>query len=128
MRGEDYVYPPTTADQVILSDGTRLEKNGKVYADGVRASGVYYFALLSSDWTSNEDGTFSQEVAIEGITSANEGLVDLDTRNLTAADSAFVQKVWSNIDKAETVDGGIVFTCCSAIPSIDIPAKVGVFY
>lgn len=33
MRGEDYVYPPTTADQVILSDGTRLEKNGKVMAD-----------------------------------------------------------------------------------------------
>ena len=32
-NGENYIYPPTTADQVILSDGTRLEKNGQIIAD-----------------------------------------------------------------------------------------------
>ena len=28
MYGEDYIYPLTRAEQVVLSDGTRLEKNG----------------------------------------------------------------------------------------------------
>lgn len=30
QSGEDFIYPITTADQVILSDGSRLEKNGAV--------------------------------------------------------------------------------------------------
>lgn len=29
-NGEDYIYPVTTADQIILSDGSRLEKNGVI--------------------------------------------------------------------------------------------------
>lgn len=33
MLGENYIYPLTTADQVILADGTRLMKNGKITAD-----------------------------------------------------------------------------------------------
>lgn len=28
MNGADYIYPITTADQIILSDGSRLEKDG----------------------------------------------------------------------------------------------------
>ena len=41
MNGEDYVYPLTTADQVILSDGTRLEKNGEIVAnDSEKLGGV----------------------------------------------------------------------------------------
>ena len=32
--GEKYIYPLTTADQIILSDGTRLEKNGVLGAGG----------------------------------------------------------------------------------------------
>lgn len=30
QSGEDFIYPITTADQVILSDGSRLEKNGAI--------------------------------------------------------------------------------------------------
>lgn len=33
MLGENYIYPLTTADQVILADGTRLMKNGTITAD-----------------------------------------------------------------------------------------------
>lgn len=33
QSGEDFIYPITTADQVILSDGSRLEKVGKINAD-----------------------------------------------------------------------------------------------
>ena len=30
QSGEDFIYPLTTSDQVILSDGSRLEKNGLI--------------------------------------------------------------------------------------------------
>lgn len=33
MRGSDYVLPVTTADQIILESGQRLEQNGKIIAD-----------------------------------------------------------------------------------------------
>lgn len=33
MLGENYIYPLTTADQVIIADGTRLMKNGTITAD-----------------------------------------------------------------------------------------------
>lgn len=34
QSGEDFIYPITTADQVILSDGSRLEKNGQISIGG----------------------------------------------------------------------------------------------
>ena len=34
QSGEDFIYPLTTADQVILSDGSRLEKNGQISIGG----------------------------------------------------------------------------------------------
>ena len=30
MQGGDFYYPQTTAKQIILSDGSRLEKNGEI--------------------------------------------------------------------------------------------------
>ena len=35
-NGDNYIYPPTTGDQVILSDGSRLEKNGEIIADRLK--------------------------------------------------------------------------------------------
>lgn len=33
QSGGDFIYPLTTADQIILSDGSRLEKNGTIHAN-----------------------------------------------------------------------------------------------
>lgn len=38
-NGEDFIYPVTTADQIILSDGTRLEKNGQLAVGGGGGAG-----------------------------------------------------------------------------------------
>lgn len=51
MNGEDYVYPVTTADQIILSDGSRLEKDGEIVANNSEDSeklGGYTFDSLKS--------------------------------------------------------------------------------
>lgn len=36
----DGIYPPTTADQVIKADGTRLEQNGEILADRAREADI----------------------------------------------------------------------------------------
>ena len=41
---EDHIYPLTTADQVILSDGSRLEKNGEVIADKAHIADTSHIA------------------------------------------------------------------------------------
>ena len=38
QSGKDFIYPITTADQVILADGSRLEKNGIVSANVATAA------------------------------------------------------------------------------------------
>ena len=38
VQGGAGIYPLTTADQVILSDGSRLEKDGKISADSAANS------------------------------------------------------------------------------------------
>ena len=37
QSGEDFIYPLTTADQIILRDGSRLEKNGQISINGTAA-------------------------------------------------------------------------------------------
>lgn len=46
--GEKGVYPLTTADQVILADGTRLMKNGAIAADNASKIGGYSFDALKT--------------------------------------------------------------------------------
>ena len=38
VRGGVGIYPLTTADQVILADGSRLEKDGRISADSAANS------------------------------------------------------------------------------------------
>ena len=45
MRGEDYVYPLTKAEQVVLADGTRLDKGGEIYADRLGGVSAENYAL-----------------------------------------------------------------------------------
>ena len=60
-NGDDHVYPLTMADQVILSDGSRLEKNGVVEA-GKLSEGKTI--KLSGDVTGSASFDGSENVTI----------------------------------------------------------------
>lgn len=69
MRGSDYVMPITTADQVVLADGTRLEKNGKIYA-------YYADSAAYTPYTNIADNSdFTKWVAQAGIGGLHDSVV-----------------------------------------------------
>jgi len=49
-QGDDEVCPITTADQIILADGSRLEKNGKIVADDLSEEGASVFLSELKDY------------------------------------------------------------------------------
>lgn len=79
QSGEDFIYPLTTADQVILSDGSRLEKNGQISIGG---------------------GTVK---TVSGIAPDSAGNVALGAANIGAATAGEVSQLKSDkLDKTAT--------------------------
>ena len=70
--GEKGVYPLTTADQIILSDGTRLEKNGKIDANTLNGIEV-------SDFVTKDQ--VKVYTAGHGISVSDDGVISLALEN-----------------------------------------------
>ena len=129
MRGSDYVLPLTSADQVILQNGNRLEQNGKIVADVVKGvSGEFItVAVPVENWVQQEDGRWTNMVEIDGITSQTRGrYADVDLSDATLETYEAIETAWLNISVMNTVDGGIMFTAFNTIPSIDLNVNVEV--
>ena len=90
-NGEDYIYPVTTGDQVILSDGSRLEKNGVVEAG--RLNDAKEIALTgdvtgSVSFDGSNDVTIdtfisSTDLGFASVSHTHDDLVSSDCGNLT---------------------------------------------
>lgn len=110
--GEDHIYPLTTADQIILSDGTRLEKNGVVSA------AKFYSATFSvNNWTSS--APYTQTVAIEGMRETSHPIVDIDMSSATTDNIDQLSEVWANIGRVITNDNSATVYCYKNKPTIN---------
>ena len=69
MNGTDYIYPITTADQIILSDGNRLEKNGKIVADSSNDSNKLG-GIAASEYATHSDVSSYVSTAITNALNA----------------------------------------------------------
>ena len=146
-NGNNYLYPQTTADQILLSDGTRLEKNGKVVADKfkepraialtgdvvgsvdfdgskgvsinttVSASKYYTVILKASDW--NSSAPYTQTVNVEGIKDADNPIIDINMSD-TTNNSANLLKAWMLVGRVATNNDSITAYCYEEKPEIDI--------
>lgn len=68
MQGADYVYPITTADQVVLSDGSRFEKNGVATAqDSEKLGGKAPSEYLGANDTAVDSNKLSGKNASEYV-------------------------------------------------------------
>ena len=144
---DNYIYPPTTGDQVILSDGTRLEKNGQIIAnklsearaialtgdvvgsidfDGskgvsinttVSASKYYTVILKASDWSSS--APYTQTISIEGIKDADNPIIDINMSD-TTNNSADLLKAWMLVGRVATNNDSITAYCYEEKPEMDI--------
>ena len=149
-NGENYIYPPTTADQVILSDGTRLEKNGQIIADKfkeakaislagdvtgtaefdgssgivitteVSASKFYTIILPASNWS--DSAPYTQSVTVNGIVADDNPIVDINMSD--TLDSSATLESWNLVDRISTTNGNIIAYCYNEKPTIDLSVNL----
>ena len=151
-NGDNYVYPPTTADQVLLSDGSRLEQNGIVVAgklsneraisltgdvtgtanfDGsksitintsVSASKFYTVNLPATKWSSS--APFTQTVYVKGISAGDNPIVDINMASSSSDDSTILFEAWALVGRVSTNDGSITAYCYEEKPTVDISINI----
>lgn len=114
---EDYIYPLTTYDQIIFPDGNRWDGLIAVQKEQT-------VDLLSNEWILNEDGTYTQEVAVEGILSADYPDVEIDMSNASVENSIDLQDNWALIGRAKPRNGSIIFYCYDGVPIISMSVIV----
>lgn len=151
-NGENYIYPPTTGDQVILSDGSRLEKDGVVVAgklsneraislagdvvgtanfDGsksvtinatVSASKYFTATLKASDWS--DSAPFTQTVTVDGIRAYDNPIVDINMSVATDGNSSDLLGAWMLIGRVSTSDNSVTVYCYEEKPEMDLSVNL----
>lgn len=151
-NGDNYIYPPTTGDQVILSDGSRLEKDGVVVAgrlnnervisltgdvtgsvgfDGskgvvmettVSASKYFTATFKANQWSAS--APFTQTVKVDGMRAYDNPIVDINMSVATDSNTSDLLGAWMLIGRVSTSDNSVTAYCYEEKPSIDIAVNL----
>jgi hypothetical protein len=107
--------------------------NGKIgdailTANDVGATVVRFHTLSfpASGWVEQSDGSFTQQVAVEGILETNYAHVDIDMSSATVDTFADLQDAWALINRAQSIDGGVLLTAFDGAPEVDLVVKLEV--
>ena len=115
--GENFVYLPTTADQVILSDGTRLEQGGKL--PWVLRKISFDTVFASNGWSNTTP--YIQTVVVSDVKVSDDLRADLDLSGATVNTFADLNAGWCLIDRLVCGDGQITAYCYTEKPTVDVP-------
>ena len=142
---ENYIYPLTTYDQVILPDGSRwtgkalenggsingnLNINGVVEAQSFVENGVflaskyaqvatYNVILDKNNWS--EEAPYIQSVSVPGILASDIPIVDVDLSDAaTSTDGEDIISAWNMIGRISAETSKITAYCYSEKPSINL--------
>ena len=152
-NGDNYLYPVTTADQVILSDGSRLEKDGKVVAGKLEETRIislagdvtgsvsfdgsndvvintslisasnYYHVTFKASNWSSS-APYTQTVSVSGIKSSDNPIADINMSAATSSNSADLLGAWMLVGRIATADGKITAYCYEEKPTVDISVNL----
>ena len=89
---------------------------------------LYTLYFPASNWIAEEDGSYTQQVSVEGILATNYALVDIDMSSATIDTYSDLQDAWALINRAQSVDGGILLTAFDGVPEIDLTVKLEVIH
>ena len=110
---ENYIYPLTTFDQIILPDGNRW--NG-----GIQSVEHVTTLVPVTNWEEEEDGSYTQMVYINDFDSNTVcPAIDVDMSKLTKETYADAVEAWACVDKVQTIEDGVLLTCFSTKPKVD---------
>lgn len=130
-KGEDYFFPITTYDQIIMPDGNRWD--GKAASDGENSATLfvnrYTLSLPSANWVlESEDGPYVQHVDVSGITTNDVLIADIDMSAVTKDTVGELKNNWALIDDCESSSDNVVkFICWQSAPEIDMSVKITAF-
>lgn len=93
---------------------------------GAAAVRFYSVSFPTSGWVAQEGGGYTQQVAVDGITSSMHGHVDVDMSGVTAENAADLQAAWAMIGRAESLDGALRLTAYADAPTVDITVNLEV--
>ena len=94
--------------------------------DGVMARHLFQLVFPAEGWTEQEDGSFTQFAAAEGMLETDAAHVDLDMSTVTAESYADVSEAWAQVARAQTQDGGMLLTAFDDAPGVDLSIRVEV--
>lgn len=105
------------------------DQTGKVIlsADDI---GIKFYTLLfpANGWVAQDNGSYTQQVAVENILATNYALIDIDMSSATIDTFEDLQDAWALINRAQSVDGGILLTAFNGAPEIDLVVKLEVIH
>lgn len=120
-NGQSATYP-TFASQVFFDDGTCIADRA---FNNLMAR--VSFVAPASGWIQTDTGRYTQTVAVEGITSHSQCYhLDLDMSTVNEDTIEDIKEAWSLVDNAETTDEGILLTCFTDVPTVDLPLIVDI--
>ena len=90
--------------------------------------GIKFYTLLfpANGWVAQDDGSYTQQVAVENILATDYAIVDIDMSLATMDIYSDLQDAWTLINRAQSVDGGVVLTAFDGAPEIDLTVKLEV--
>lgn len=83
--------------------------------------------LYKDYWGQDSDGLYKQSVQVEGITSKDEPIIELDLRNTNPINAAKIKSAWGKVDYADTNDNEIVFVALNEKPAENL-TLMGYYY
>ena len=99
---------------------------GRKGEDGAMLRRMFTLAFPADGWTEQEDGSFTQAAAAEGMLETDVAHVDLDMSAVTAQSYADTSGAWALVAGAKTQDGGLELTCYDGVPEVDLMVKAEV--
>lgn len=83
--------------------------------------------LYKDYWGQDSDGLYKQSIQVEGITSKDEPIIELDLRNTNPINAAKVKSAWGKVDYADTNDNEIIFVALNEKPTENL-TLMGYYY
>lgn len=151
-NGEDYIYPLTTHDQIIMADGSRW--NGKMSEDFFVANNIttteegyvldarqgyalntlisqkattarYSATLPTSGWS--DSAPYAQTVSVSGVLTTDDPIADIDMSSAsTSTQGTALLDAWNLIGRIKVNDGSITVYCYEEKPEVDMTISLKV--
>ncbi|MDO4199871.1 MAG: hypothetical protein Q4D57_03885 [Clostridia bacterium] len=119
-----YETKSNKSDSYTVSSSTTYAST-KALVDGLatKAEFVRYTATVTTSWTEEATGLYSQEISIEGISETDTPTIDLVlSDNVTTAKAQM--DAWANISRVTTSTGKIKVYCYDTYPTVAIPIQL----